>query len=288
MSKSIAVLGLGAMGSRMASRLLDAGHRVTVFNRAAERMKPLVAHGARSADSPREAVRGAEVVIGMVRDDEASEAIWLDPGHGALAGLSAGAIAIESSTLTPAWVRRLGEVMKKQGVVFIDAPVVGSRPQAEAGQLLYLVGGEAAVIDRVRDVLLVAGGAVHHVGPVGAGAVMKLAVNALFATQVSALGEVLAMTRRSGIADVDAVDLLASMPVTSPALKGVGALIVARNFNPMFPIALVEKDLRYFEETARQSGSRAPIAEAVREVYRKAIETGFGGDNIAGVAQLFD
>ena len=288
MAKKIAFLGLGAMGSRMAARLLEAGHDLSVFNRTPDRAAPLVERGATFEDSPRAAVAGRDIVISMVRDDEASREIWLDPDRGALSGLSDQAIAIESSTLTPAWVEQLSSAMAERQLRFIDAPVVGTRPQAEAGQLIYLVGGEVAVLERVRDVLLAIGGAIHHVGPIGAGTVMKLGVNALFGIQVAALGEVLGMTRRSGISDADAIEALSSMPVTSPALKGVGALVAARKFDPMFPIELVEKDMGYYAKTAKRLGSSTPTGSAVRAVYQQAIEAGFGGDNIAGVAKVFD
>ena len=288
MTRKIAILGLGAMGSRMASRLLAAGHEIAVYNRTPERAAPLVDAGARLADSPREAAAGAEIVIGMVRDDEASKSIWFDPDTGALGALGKDSIAVESSTLTPGWVRTLSDAVAKRGATFLDAPVAGSRPQAEAGQLIYLVGGDAAVLDRTRDVFLAMGGAVHHVGTTGAGSVMKLAVNALFAIQAAALGEVLGMTRRAGMSDADVVEALSSIPVTSPAMKGVGALIAARKFDPMFPIELVEKDLRYFVATASTLDSDVPTGSSVAAVYRRAIEAGFGDDNIAGIAQLFD
>jgi 3-hydroxyisobutyrate dehydrogenase len=117
---------------------------------------------------------------------------------------------------------------------------------------------------------------------------MKLAVNTLFAIQVEALGEVLGMTRRAGVADTDAVEILSAMPVTSPALAGAGALRAARKFAPLFPVALVEKDLRYFVETAHALDTEAPAAATARSVFRRAIEAGYGEDNIVGVTKVFD
>lgn len=288
MKETIAMLGLGAMGSRMASRLLDAGHDVVVYNRHPERAAPLVKRGATAAPSPHAAARGADVVISVVRDDEASKAVWLDAKTGALRGMKEGAIAVESSTLTPMWAKALAGQMQRAGVRFVDAPVSGSRPQAETGQLIYLVGGEREVIDAIRDVLLAMGGAVHHVGPVGAGSVMKLGVNALLGIQVAALAEILGMTRRFGIADAEAVELLGSTPVTSMAAKAAGALMVARKFEPLFPIELLEKDLGYAVDTSRSLGARAPTTSAVRAVFENAIEAGLGADNMVGVMKLFD
>src|SRR5271168_1104442 len=138
----IAVLGLGAMGRRMAVRLLRAGHSVSVYNRSAGPLHDLVAAGAMAGTTPRAAADGAEIVIAMVRDNEASRAVWCDEQDGALKGIGAGAIAIESSTLTPGWVRELAAKVQQTGANLLDAPVVGSRPQADAGQLIHLVGGD--------------------------------------------------------------------------------------------------------------------------------------------------
>ncbi len=288
MTKNIAVLGLGAMGSRMAARLLSAGHSVSVFNRSPNAAAALADAGARAAATPREAVEGCEVVVSCVRDDRASRDVWLDEATGALPALTDGAVAIESSTLTFAWARELGSTMERAGKSFLDAPVVGSRPQADAGQLVYLVGGETATLDQVRDVLLAMGGAVHRAGPVGAGTAMKLAVNALFGVQVAALAEVLGLLRAAGIAEGDAVETLSAMPVTSPAMKGVGGLMAKRVFDPLFPIDLVEKDFGYVVETANALSANVPTASAVRAVYGTAIEAGLGDENIHGVLKLFD
>jgi 3-hydroxyisobutyrate dehydrogenase len=139
MTTKITVLGLGAMGSRMAGNLLKAGHSITVWNRTPAAAAVLVSAGAKQAATPKEAVAGSDFVIAMVRDDEVSRELWLSPETGALAGMVESAVAIESSTLTPNWVRGLGAAVEKRGYAFLEAPVAGSRPQAEAGQLVYLV-----------------------------------------------------------------------------------------------------------------------------------------------------
>jgi 3-hydroxyisobutyrate dehydrogenase len=191
MSTHIAVLGLGAMGSRMAANLLKAGHKVTVWNRTPSAAAALVAAGAKQAQTPREAVADASFVIAMVRDDEASRTIWLAPATGALAGMGRNTIAIESSTLSPAWVRELGEGAAADGVALVEAPVSGSRPQAEAGQLVYLVGGEEAALQRAEPVLKALSSTIHHVGPLGSGALVKLSTNALLGVQVTVLAEMI-------------------------------------------------------------------------------------------------
>ncbi len=283
----IAVLGLGAMGARMAARLLDAGHDVSVFNRTPERGAELEARGARPAATPRKAVAGAEMVIAMLRDDAASRTVWLDPETGALGGLGAGALAIEASTLTPGWVRDLAPAVAQAGGRFLEAPVAGSRPQAEAGQLIYFLGGEAEAVEAARPLLELLGGALHHVGPAGHAAVVKLAVNALFGVQVAAVAEILGLFRKAGLDAGAAAAVLGETPVLSPAAKGAAGLMLAGNFAPQFPIDLVAKDFGYVAEAAAGTGAEMPTAAAVRQVYVRAAEAGLGGDNIAGVAQLF-
>lgn len=143
MSK-VGFLGLGAMGSRMAANLLKAGHTVTVWNRSPEAAEALVASGARRASSPKEAAEGGDFVFAMVRDDKASQNVWLDATNGALAGMRSGAVAIESSTLTPEWIRELSQHFRAKGISLLDAPVSGSRPQAETAQLVYRTAQNAS------------------------------------------------------------------------------------------------------------------------------------------------
>ena len=283
---TIAILGIGAMGARMAARLLCAGHSVTVYNRTPSRCEPLVEQGATLAASPREAASKADVVISMVRDDAASRAVWFDPQTGALAGLRAGALAIESSTLTPAWIAELGAALGQRGVELLDAPVAGSRPQAEAGALIYLVGGSPESLDRARPLLEHMGGKIVHAGPRGAGANLKLAVNASFAIGVAAFAELAAMLERAGFERGAAIEMLAAMPVTSPAVAGVAKLIAAEAYAPLFPVELVEKDLDYGAKTASASGGEAPMTAAAREVYARALASGWGSENIHAIAKL--
>ncbi len=289
---SIAFLGLGAMGRRMARRLLEAGYPLAVWNRTPDRADALVADGARRADTPRDAADGADVVIGMVTDDDASRAVWLGAGEdagatGAVHGLAEGAVALASSTLTPAWVQTLAGEVAARGAACLDAPVLGTRPQAEAGELIYFVGGDADALARVQPVVDAMGAAVHHVGPTGRGATLKLAVNALFGIQAAALGELLGFLRAAGIDDGDAVDVLGTLPVTSPKAKVVAELMAERTFDPLFPIDLVAKDFRYAVETAEAAGAAVPTTEAVRAVFERARAKGHGDANITGIARLF-
>jgi len=286
--ENISILGTGAMGSCMAANLLEAGYKVTVFNRTQKRALSLELGGAIIAPSPRQAVKDADIIISMLRDDDASRAVWLDKEFGAVLGLKENAIAIECSTLSSVYCQELAEYITSHGEAFLDAPVAGSRPQVEACQLIHLVGGDANVLKSVRDVLSVSASAIHHVGPIGAGMNMKLAVNAIFGIQVAALGEMLSALGKAGISKDEAVGILNELPVTSPALKGVGMLMANGNHAPLFPIELVEKDFKYAQLFVEAADLEPIMTESARCTYQHAIDKGFGADNISGVIQLFE
>ena len=288
----VTVLGMGAMGSRMAISLIEAGHRVTVWNRSPDKTQPLVTAGAKAAKTPREAVTEAEYVISMVRDDRASKEVWLGE-NGALDGMLKTAIAIESSTLSLSWIQELSHNFQQQGITFTDAPVAGTRPQAEAASLIYFVGGDIAVFEKVKPILQAMGSAVHYAGEIGSGMSIKLAVNSLFAIQVSAVGELISMMRQSGL-DAQAWEIVASTPICSPAAAMAGRAMIEQKFAPLFPIALVNKDLNYAIATVQnnkqnnqQNKIDLPLVKAAQKTYAKAIEQGYGEDNITGIAQIY-
>jgi len=281
----IAVLGTGAMGSRMAVALLRGGHAVTVWNRTSARALPLVEQGASLASSPRAAADDAQVVLAMVRDDEASRQVWLSK-DGALAAMSAEAIGIESSTLSAKWVRELATSFAAHGVGFLDAPVVGTRAQADTASLIHLIGGDVAIVARATPVLSAIGGVAHHVGPAGSGAVMKLVVNAFLGIQVAALGELLGAAAQMGLDRRRAGEVLIEMPSCSASAKGVTLAMLARNFAPAFPVELVEKDLGYLADETKPGS--APLNSAARAVFVQAITAGLAADNMTAVAKLYE
>lgn len=282
----VAVLGVGAMGSRMAMALIRADHRVTVWNRSPEPVQAMVAMGAVAAQTPRHAATQSEFVISMVRDDEASRRVWLHPTTGALAGCS-DAIAIESSTLSLAWVKELSLACEKKKVRFIDAPVAGSRAQAEAAKLIYLVGGEPYALSLAEPILRAMGTSVCHAGPVGSGAAVKLAVNALLAIQVAAIAELFGFLRGAGVDESLALEIISATPVCSQATKAAAAAMIAGNFAPAFPIELVEKDLSYLLLGAQQAKPMLPLSHRAQRLFDEALRQGFGAENLSAVAKLY-
>jgi 3-hydroxyisobutyrate dehydrogenase len=270
----------------MAANLLKAGHTVTVWNRTPTTAAPLVSAGARQAATPKEAAIDAEFVIAMVRDDEASRELWLTAGTGALAGMKEGAVAIESSTMTPGWIREFGIAAAERRVALLEAPVAGSRPQAEAAQLVYFVGGDEAVLKRAEPLLRTMGSTIHHVGPLGSGALVKLATNALLGVQVAALAELIGLLKSNGADAGRAVQAISGTAVWSPAATHLSNSMLAGNFAPQFPIELIEKDFGYAVQSA-SSPEAVPTIAAARSVFQQAIEHGLGAENMTGVVRLF-
>lgn len=282
----VAVIGLGAMGSRMAVNLLKAGHRVTVWNRTPSATGALVEAGAGQASTPREAATGADFVLSMVRDDEASRSVWLDAETGALAGMSPGAVAIESSTLSPGWIRELGLAAANRGLILLDAPVSGSRPQADAASLIFFVGGAEEGFRKAEPVLQAMGRLIHHVGALGMGSLVKLATNTMLGVQAAVLAELIGMLKRSGADPTRALGAVASTAVWSPFSQGASSAMLAGSFAPQFPAELIEKDFGY-AEAAAGGAELAPTMAAVRSVYRRAMDAGLGKDNFTGIVRLF-
>jgi 3-hydroxyisobutyrate dehydrogenase len=286
MSK-VAFIGLGAMGSRMATNLLKAGHELTVWNLTPEAARKLAAAGAKAAATPKEAAEGNDFIIAMVSNDEASRHVWLDAATGALAGAKIGAIAIESSTLTPKWVRELGGAMSKAGVSLLDAMVSGSTPQAESGQLVYLVGGDADALKRAEPVLQAMGSSIRYAGPQACGALAKLATNTLMGVQLATLAEMVGMLKRQDVDPKLVLNAVSATAMWNPHLTRDAESMLSGDFATKFPIRLLEKDLGYTVKTAGGDAA-APTVSAVRNVFKKAIEEKLGDLNMTAVVKLFD
>jgi 3-hydroxyisobutyrate dehydrogenase len=245
----------------------------------------LISHGAKWASTPQEAAAQADFAVAMLRDDDASRHVWLDKDTGALASIPKHAIAIDCSTITPGHAKLLAQRFQDIGVGFLDAPVAGSRPQAEAGQLMFFVGGNAETVAKAEPVLRIMGGAICHAGPAGAGATIKLAVNALLGIQVAAMAEVIGFLDKSGVDAAKAFEIIGASPVSSPASKGYGGLMISGNHPLLFPVELMQKDLAYMGDSA--SGGALPMANEALRVFSKASEAGLRDANASSVIKLY-
>lgn len=279
----IGLIGLGTMGSRMAANWINRGFALTVWNRTRARAEPLAAAGATIAASPRAAAEGADFVWAMVADDDASRQVWLGEA-GALAGIRRGAIAIDSSTLSPAWVRELAAEAGAKGVDFLDAPVGGSRPVAAEGKLAVFVGGDAAAFEKARPAFEAIGGRIHHLGPTGAGATWKLIHYMMAGAQIAGAAEGLALAQKAGIDVAKAAELIAAGVTASPAVVSKLSRMVERRLgDPDVALRLVAKDQRYAVALARSLGVNLEIVAASAEIFRRAEAQGLGDLDLAAV-----
>lgn len=285
--EKIAFLGLGAMGQRMVARLLAAGHPVTVWNRTAASADQLCDAGARWAETPADAAAGADIVISMVRDDQASARVWLAERDGALAGMSDRATGVECSTVSLQHVSVLVSAFAEREIPLLDAPVAGSRPQAEAGQLIFMAGGCSSALAMTHGVLTAMGGKVLHAGENGAGMAAKLLVNGMFGVQLAALAELLAVLEIAGQDANTLLDVFAETPVASMAAIGAGRAMLAGQWQPSFPIDLVAKDFALILEGLPMAMNTSSPVGAAGDVFTDACAAGYGADNITGIIQRF-
>jgi 3-hydroxyisobutyrate dehydrogenase len=265
MKSPVGFIGLGLMGRPMAANLLKAGHEVTVWNRTASRADDLGAQGAKRAATPRELAAASEVVITIVSDPPALESVlWGDDG--VFAGLKRGSVLVDSSTVSPALERRAAAAAAAQGAEFLEAPVTGGTWGAEKGELVFMVGGEAATLKRVEPVLGVMGKKWFHLGPHGAGQTVKLAMNLLLALEAEAFAESLALVRRAGIAGEKLFEVMQTSMGRSGLLDIKGPMMLKGEYKPSFPLRLMHKDMSLALDLANQLGVPLPSAAATREV----------------------
>ena len=269
---TVAFIGLGAMGSRMAMNLHAAGHSLRVFNRDREKTKQFADKGIKVCDSPAEAAKGAEFVCSIVSDDIATREVMLgtDGKSGVVGAAAAGTIILDSSTNTPAMAREAAKAAAAKGIIYLDAPVSGSLAQAQGKELVILVGGDKAAFDKAQPVLLGMGRMVRRIGGSGAGATLKLINNMLSATLTAAIAEA-ALAAEAADLDRDAtMEVLAEGAAGSRLMKTKLPKMFKRDFSPQFQLELMEKDLRYFLALASEVDRPAPIASLVRSQYQAA------------------
>jgi 3-hydroxyisobutyrate dehydrogenase-like beta-hydroxyacid dehydrogenase len=275
---AVGVVGLGAMGGRIARRLLDVGHDVCVWNRTAGRAQALVGSGARRAETPAGVAAGSDLVITMVSDGAALEAVVTRP-DGVAAGLRSGAVFVDMSTVGPRAIPAVAQLLPSDAEV-IDAPVLGSVAEAEAGELTLFVGATGRGLARATPVLAELG-TVLPVGPPGSGAAAKLVANGALLGCVVLVGEMLALTRALGLSDAVGFDVLSTTPLAGQAAKRRPA-IQDDKYPPRFRLQLAAKDARLaLESTA--GGPELPVVRAVSKWLHTAVDAGLGNADYSAV-----
>jgi len=267
----VAVIGLGGMGSRIAQRLLEAGHQLVVWNRTPEKAKPLTDLGAVAAESPADAARRAEVALTMVADPEALREVTEGP-DGVAAGAGEATTVIQMSTVSPAATARLESALEPTGAGLLDSPVLGSLSEVESGTLKVFAGGPDDLVERWTPLLSVLG-TVIRVGPVGAGTAAKLVANSTLVGLLSVLGEALAVGQRLGLSQDRTFEVLAQTPVAAQAERRRPAL-ESGEFPQRFALSLALKDANLILEAA---GDDLKVVAAVREWLAEANEASWGG-----------
>ncbi len=279
----VAFLGLGIMGWPMAANLARAGFELSVWTRdSAKRQRFAAQYGATAAATPAEAASGAGTAISMVPDSPEVEAVLLGPGKAA-AGMEQGDLCIDMSTIAPTATRAIAERLAERGIALLDAPVTGSRPKAEDGTLTIMLGGEGNAFERARPLFEAMGELVVHVGPQGHGEMAKLVNNMLAAVNAAALGEGLTLARAAGVDTGRLLEVLAAGAGASTMLDLKAQPMLDGDFEALFKLEHMLKDVRHCLAEARALGLELPLAGVVERLYAEAAENGHAEDDFAAV-----
>jgi len=272
MGRTIGFVGTGLMGRGMARSLIRKGHALRIYNRTRAKAEEVAQLGGTVASTPAEAARGADVVVTMLADPQAV-ADCFEGDDGLLSTLQKGAVVIDSSTVSPPTTKKMADRVRARGGHLLDAPVFGSKNEAETGALGFIVGGDRAVFDSVQDVFACLGKSTY-MGPTGMGATAKLVVNLVIASELEAFHEGMVMATKAGLDP----DQMYSVLMNSRARAGIfemkGPNILKRDFSTFFPLRLMDKDMRLALETAESLRLSMPVVRAVKDVLGACVAAG--------------
>ena len=277
-------VGLGTMGSRVAKRLLDAGHSVTGYNRTRSKAQWLLDAGMKWGDSPRAVAEASEIVLSMVTNTAALHAVALGD-DGILAGLSHGKLYVDMSTVSPAASRELARQVAARGAQMLDSPVSGSVVTLEQGQVSLMVGGDAAAFERVKPILLNIGPKVTYVGENGLAVTMKIATNLSLAVQMLAFSEGVLIAEKAGIRRETAVEVMLNSVIASPMVKYRGPFVLKLPDEAWFDVNMMQKDMNLALELGRQLDVPLPTTAVTNELLTAARGMGFEKEDFAVVFQ---
>ncbi|HEY1276064.1 MAG TPA: NAD(P)-dependent oxidoreductase [Thermoleophilaceae bacterium] len=282
----VAFLGLGIMGLPMAANLRAGGFDLAVWTRDADKAERFASeHGAVAAGSPAEAAEGAGAVITMVPDSPEVEAVLFGDG-GAAAALERGALCLDMSTIAPTAARAIGERLGERQIDFVDAPVTGSRPRAEDGTLTIMAGGSETAFQRALPLLRAMGKLIVHVGPSGHGAMAKVIANTITSVNAAAIAEALTMVRRAGVNPDAFLEVARAGSSGSTMMELKAGPMLEHDFEPLFKLEHMLKDVRHCLAEARALGVELRLAELAERMYAAAAEAGHGDEDFAAVATV--
>ncbi len=279
----VAFLGLGIMGRGMATNLAKAGHEVSVWNRTPGKE----VEGARLAASPADAAQGAEVVWLCVSDTKAVESVLFGP-NAVEQSLTEGMIIADSSTISPSATRNFAERVAKKGAQYVDAPMTGSKPAAEGGTLLFIVGGDEQTVERLKPLFAAMGKKIFRMGDVGKGQSAKLVMNLQIAMIYEGFAEALTLAAKLGVDAETLMPLVNASMVRSGVVEYKSPFVLGRDFTANFPLRLMRKDIRLALEAAKEARVKLPGLETVEEIYEMAIEDGHAELDYAATLLLLE
>lgn len=279
---NVGIAGLGAMGGAMMKRLLDAGCRTYGYNRTASKAQPFVERGMRAAGTPRELARACEIVISIVTDDAALDAI-AQGEDGIVAGLGRGNVWIDLSTVSPHSIRAFSERVERTGAALVDGSVLGSPQTVEEGKLLTLVAGEPSACDRAASALESIGPNVRRVGELGHAKVMKIALNLNLPVQILALSEGVLLAEKHGIDRRTALDIMLGGVVASPMLKYRAPFIADPPDNAWFDMSMMQKDVHLALDLAREAAVPLPTTSVANDLLSAARAQGLEREDFASL-----
>ncbi len=287
MKQKIGFMGLGIMGTPMAGNLLRAGYPVMVYNRSPEKAEPLVKQGAGLASNPEALAKAAEVVIAMVTGPEALDhLLW--GANGAGKALNANKIFINMSSVSPSYTRELAAQLAPTGVMFIDAPVSGTKKPAEDAALVILAGGPQDKVKELEPLLLAMGKKVVYCGPAGQGSMMKMFINLLLAIMMGGFAEVLNFGRLGGLELEAMLDTVYSGAMNSPMFQVKAANMREKNYPPAFPFKHLAKDLKFLVDTAYELKAPVPLGQILLHLYNAGVAQGWGDEDISAIARVLE
>jgi len=281
----VGFIGLGIMGAPMAANLLKAGFAVTVWNRSPSRTQPLLEAGAKGADSPAAVAAASEVTLSCVTNSGDVEEVALGPG-GVIEGAGPGSVYIDCSTIAPATARKVAEALGRREVAMLDAPVSGGDIGARAGTLAIMVGGEAEVFERCLPVFEAMGKTIVHVGPNGAGQVVKLCNQVAGGLNLLAAAEAIGLARRAGVDPEKMLQVVSAGAAGSWMLSNLAPRAVRGDFAPGFMVDLMQKDLRLVLDEAHETHTPLPGTALVSQLFQGIQAEGRGTEGTQALVDV--
>lgn len=283
--KKFGFLGLGIMGHAMATNLITAGLDVTVWNRTEEKCSHLIDLGAHQGATPAEVIEACDITFAMVADPAAAESLCFAQ-DGVLAGIGPGKAYIDVSTVDPQTSTRIGQAVTERGGRFLEAPVSGSKKPAEDGTLVFLCAGDKSLFNEAEPTLRVMGKEVFYFGGVGRGAQMKLVVNMIMGSMMTALGEGLALGEKVGLDMSDILAVLTQGAIDNPMFRLKGPQMIADKYPTAFPLKHMQKDMRLALQMADECGQPLYTSGAANASFIKARQAGSGDEDFSAVMKI--